>query len=69
MLKCRITIGVAGAWSLAGLVEGFLFEIEPHDPMIYGSVLVVLALTGLGAALLPAQRAARVDPLVALRTD
>jgi putative ABC transport system permease protein len=68
-LTFGIAIGIAGAWTLAGLVEGFLFEIEPHDPLVYVSVFVVLALTGLAAALLPAQRAARVDPLVALRVD
>ncbi len=68
-LTLGIAIGIAGAWTLAGLVEGFLFEIEPHDPIVYVSVFVVLALTGLAAALLPAQRAARVDPLVALRVD
>ena len=68
-LTLGIAIGIAGAWTLAGLVERFLFEIEPHDPIVYVSVFVVLALTGLAAALLPAQRAARVDPLVALRVD
>jgi putative ABC transport system permease protein len=64
-----IAFGVGGAWSLAGLVEGFLFQIEPHDPIVYISALMVLTLTGLAAAFLPAQRAARVDPLVALRVD
>ena len=64
-----IAIGAVGAWSLAGLVEGFLFEIQPHDPAVYMGVFILLALTGLAAAFLPAQRAARVDPLVALRVD
>jgi putative ABC transport system permease protein len=64
-----IAIGVVGAWSLAGFVEGFLFEIQPHDPAVYVGVFILLTLTGLAAAFLPAQRAARVDPLVALRVD
>jgi ABC-type antimicrobial peptide transport system permease subunit len=62
-------LGVAGAWSLAGFLESFLFEVQPHDPAVYFGVFVVLTLTGLAAALLPARRAARVDPLVALRAD
>jgi putative ABC transport system permease protein len=68
-LMLGIAIGVAGAWSLAGFIEGFLFEIQPHDPAVYLGVLILLTLTGLAAAFLPAQRAARVDPLVALRVD
>jgi putative ABC transport system permease protein len=64
-----IAIGAVGAWSLAGFVEGFLFEVQPHDPAVYFGVFVLLTLTGLAAAFLPAQRAARVDPLVALRVD
>ena len=62
-------IGVCGSWSLAGFVEGFLFEVQSSDPAVYAGVLIILALTGLAAAFLPAQRAARVDPLVALRMD
>lgn len=68
-LMLGIAIGAAGAWSLAGFVEGFLFEIQPHDPAVYVAVFILLTLTGLAAAFLPAQRAARVDPLVALRVD
>jgi ABC-type lipoprotein release transport system permease subunit len=50
-------------------VAGFLFEIRPHDPWVYAGVTATLAAMGLAAALLPARRAARVDPLVALRLD
>ena len=53
-----------GAWGLAELVKGFLFEIQPHEPAVYAGVLAILAATGLLAAFLPARRAAGVDPLV-----
>jgi ABC-type lipoprotein release transport system permease subunit len=54
---------------LSALVERFLFQTHPHDPVVYGAVLAVLTLTGLAAAFLPARRAAHVDPLVAMRMD
>jgi ABC-type lipoprotein release transport system permease subunit len=50
-------------------VKDFLFQIQPHDPAVYAAVLAVLTVTGLAAALWPARRAVRVDPLVALRMD
>ena len=58
-----------GAWGLAGLVRGFLFEIQPHDSRVYAGVLLVLAITGLAAAFVPARRASAVDPLAALRME
>jgi ABC-type antimicrobial peptide transport system permease subunit len=68
-LALGLAIGVTWAWVLARLVAGFLFEIQPHDPMVYAGVFAVLTITGLAAAFLPAQRAASVDPLVALRME
>lgn len=64
-----LAIGGASAWGLAQLVKGFLFQIQPHEPAVYAAVLAILATTGLAAALIPARRAARVDPLVALRSE
>jgi predicted permease len=62
-----IAIGLIGAWGLSGLVRGFLFEVQPHDPGVYAGALLVLATTGLVAAFGPARRASSVDPLMALR--
>ena len=62
-------VGMAGAWMAAGLVEGFLFSVKPHDPIVFSGAAAVLLLTGLLAAFVPAIRAARVDPIVALRSD
>lgn len=64
-----IGIGLIGAWGLSGLVRGFLFEVQPHDPRVYAGALLVLATTGLAAAFGPAHRASSVDPLVALRME
>jgi ABC-type antimicrobial peptide transport system permease subunit len=64
-----IAIGLVGAWGLAGLVRGFLFEVQPHDPRVYAGALLVLATTGLAAAFGPARRASTVDPLIALRAE
>jgi putative ABC transport system permease protein len=64
-----IAIGLIGAWGLSGLVRGFLFEVQPHDPRVYAGALLVLAATGLAAAFGPAHRASSVDPLTALRME
>jgi hypothetical protein len=64
-----LAIGLVTAWGLAQFVRGFLFEIQAHDPTIYAGALMVLAMTGLTAAFVPARRAAGVDPLVALRME
>jgi putative ABC transport system permease protein len=64
-----LVLGLSGAWILSTLVAGFLFQIQPHDPGTYLGVSLTLMATGLAAALLPARRAARVDPLVALRME
>ena len=64
-----LAIGLLSAWNLAGAIAGFLFEIEPHDPLVYAGVVALLGLAGLLAAALPARRAASVDPLIALRME
>jgi ABC-type antimicrobial peptide transport system permease subunit len=50
-------------------MRSFLFATAPHDPLVYGGVLAVLTFTGLAAAIVPARRAARVDPMLALRAE
>ncbi|HET9370681.1 MAG TPA: ABC transporter permease [Vicinamibacterales bacterium] len=66
-------IGLAIGWlSAAGLerfVRAFIFQPEPRDPVVYASVAVALLLTAAVAALVPARRAANVDPLTSLRAD
>jgi putative ABC transport system permease protein len=61
--------GLAGAWILSTTVRGLLFGIEPHEPAAYAWTGALLLAVALAAALIPARRAASVDPLVALRFE
>ena len=62
-------IGLAGAIALTGLMKSMLFGVEPADPATYAVTAVVLVAIAAGACTLPALRATRVDPLVALRDE
>ena len=61
--------GVIGALALSSLLRRFLYGIEPTDPVVYAAVATLLAGVALLACLVPARRAACVDPIVALRAD
>ena len=62
-----VAIGLASAFGLARLVASLLFGVKAWDPLVFASVPIVLALIALVAVWLPAVRASRVDPIVALR--
>ena len=62
-------IGVAAALPSARLLGTQLYGVTPNDPVTYGSIVGLLLTVALTATLLPARRAARVDPIVALRAD
>jgi predicted permease len=64
-----LILGVAGALAGGRLLQSLLYEVEAHDPLILCAVALVLLLTALLACYLPARRAARVDPMVALRYE
>jgi putative ABC transport system permease protein len=64
-----IIAGLAGAFALARFMTTLVFEIPPLDPLTFSIVPAVLAGVALAAALLPARRAAAVDPMSALRDD
>jgi predicted permease len=68
-LGIGLVLGLGLAYGVANLLTIILFDVQPRDPVIFGSVVVVLAAAGMAACLLPARRATRVDPLVALRAD
>jgi predicted permease len=68
-LAAGVAIGSWAAWRLAEVVRGLLFETQPHDPVVFLVALAVLIAAGLAAAFVPARRAARVDPVVALRME
>jgi len=61
--------GLALALALGQLMGALLFEVKPADPLTLGGVAILLAFSGLLANWWPALRAARVDPLVALRDE
>jgi putative ABC transport system permease protein len=62
-----IIIGGAAALAATRLVAGMLFGVAPTDPGIFAAVAGVLIIVAAVAAYIPARRASRVDPLVALR--
>ncbi|HEU4765828.1 MAG TPA: FtsX-like permease family protein, partial [Pyrinomonadaceae bacterium] len=62
-------IGLAGAFGLTRLMQTLLFEVTATDPLTYVSVIGLLAVVALLACYIPARRAAKVDPLIALRYE
>ncbi len=69
MVTVGIVLGLIAALALARAISGALFGVEPDDVAIYVSVAGVLAATALIANLIPARRAARVDPMTSLREE
>jgi predicted permease len=64
-----VALGIAGALAVSRVLAGLLFGVTPTDPAVFVAVPAVLALVALGACVIPARRAARVDPVTALRSD
>ncbi len=62
-----VLVGAAAALSLTRLLGNLLYKVSPRDPLAFGSALVVMAVGALAACLVPAWRAARTDPVRALR--
>lgn len=64
-----IALGVAGATLLAKLLATQLYGVSPMDRITYASVAALVSLVTMAACYVPARRAMRVDPLIALRND
>jgi ABC-type antimicrobial peptide transport system permease subunit len=64
-----IALGLPAALALTRLMRGLLYEVVPSDPATFAAVIVILLMTTTIAALVPSAKAARVDPLVALRHE
>ncbi len=68
-ISIGVALGVGGAALATRVIESFLFETAPTDPLTLAAVAVILATAGCLAALVPALRAAKVDPASSLRAD
>jgi ABC-type antimicrobial peptide transport system permease subunit len=64
-----LLLGLAGALALTRLLQSLLFSVSATDPFVLGGISALLAAVALLACWLPARRAARVDPLVALKAE
>lgn len=62
-------LGTAVSWALARALSGLLFGVTPADPATFAGMLIVLTAVAALAGYLPARRASRIDPMVALRAD
>ncbi|CAN5811339.1 hypothetical protein BH24GEM1_BH24GEM1_11600 [soil metagenome] len=69
MVLAGLTGGLFGAWALSRVLSSQLFGITARDPVTFVSVAILLGVVALAATWLPAQRAARVDPMISLRSE
>jgi predicted permease len=67
LLTIGLALGVAGAYFATGVLRGLLFGVAPRDPITFVGVAVLMAAIGIIACWIPALRAARIDPAVAMR--
>ena len=69
LLALGLVSGVVASWFATHAIQAFLFGVGQHDPITILSICALLAVSGLIAAMIPARRAASVDPMQALRTE
>jgi ABC-type antimicrobial peptide transport system permease subunit len=68
LLVVGLVLGLTGAFFAARIIQGLLFGVAPHDPVTLISVAAMMAGIGVVACWVPAVRAARIDPVVAMRS-
>jgi len=64
-----VVIGVASGLALTRVMRSLLFGVKPWDPVVFVVTAILLSIVALFACLIPARRASRVDPMVALRYE
>jgi len=69
MVAGGVIVGLMAALGLTRFVRTMLYEIRPNDPATFAAVAVTLALVAVVAAFVPARRASRVDPVIAIRSE
>jgi predicted permease len=69
LLGAGVAVGLLGAVAATRVIATQLWGISPRDPMTLGAVVAIVAMAGLAACYIPARRATRVDPLIALRYE
>jgi putative ABC transport system permease protein len=69
LIAAGMSLGLAGAVVLSGFLDGMLYDLTPLDPATYATVALLFAAVAAVATYLPARRATRVDPMVALRYE
>ena len=67
LAACGVALGTLSSWVLARALSGFLFGVTATDPATFAGMVAILAAVGLLAGYVPARRASRIDPMVALR--
>jgi ABC-type antimicrobial peptide transport system permease subunit len=64
-----LAVGLAGSLLFTRTMRSMLFEVSPNDPLTLGGIALLLLLIALVASYIPARRATRVDPIIALRYE